>query len=182
MASARARLASGTAVFLLSAAPLTPALAQDLTLGDDSGYELGTIVLTAEEQIKQALGTSTITAADIEKQPVVNDVAEIIRKMPGVNLSGTSPSGQRGNQRQVDIRGMGPENVLILIDGKEPTDSQKSTTEASSDTRSAASQPFVWIATWLMPVFSRTALVCFTTHVMPVRCAISSRCTRPSWR
>ena len=118
MASARARLASGTAVFLLSAAPLTPALAQDLTLGDDSGYELGTIVLTAEEQIKQALGTSTITAADIEKQPVVNDVAEIIRKMPGVNLSGTSPSGQRGNQRQVDIRGMGPENVLILIDGK----------------------------------------------------------------
>ncbi|SDG07244.1 FepA family TonB-dependent siderophore receptor [Alloyangia pacifica] len=118
MASARARLASGTAVFLLSAAPLTPALAQDFTLGDDAGYELGTIVLTAEEQIKQALGTSTITAEDLEKQPVVNDVAEIIRKMPGVNLSGTSPSGQRGNQRQVDIRGMGPENVLILIDGK----------------------------------------------------------------
>ncbi len=118
MASARARLASGTAVFLLSAVPLTPALAQDFTLGDDAGYELGTIVLTAEEQIKQALGTSTITEEDLEKQPVVNDVAEIIRKMPGVNLSGTSPSGQRGNQRQVDIRGMGPENVLILIDGK----------------------------------------------------------------
>ena len=26
--------------------------------------------------------------------------------------------GQRGNQRQIDIRGMGPENTLILIDGK----------------------------------------------------------------
>ncbi|ANT62596.1 hypothetical protein AYJ57_19635 [Salipiger sp. CCB-MM3] len=118
MASARARLASGTAVFLLSAVPLTPVLAQDFTLGDEAEYELGTIVLTAEEQIKQALGTSTITEEDLQKQPVVNDVAEIIRKMPGVNLSGTSPSGQRGNQRQVDIRGMGPENVLILIDGK----------------------------------------------------------------
>ncbi|MFW2589853.1 FepA family TonB-dependent siderophore receptor [Sagittula sp. SSi028] len=82
------------------------------------GTDLGVLVLTAEEQIKQALGVSTITAEDLEKQPVVNDIAEAIRKMPGVNLSGTSPSGQRGNQRQVDIRGMGPENVLILIDGK----------------------------------------------------------------
>ncbi|WP_353474747.1 FepA family TonB-dependent siderophore receptor [Salipiger sp. H15] len=118
MASARARLASGTAVLILSAVPLTPALAQDTLIDDTDGYELGTIVLTAEEQIKQALGASTITSGDIARQPVVNDIAEIIRKMPGVNLSGTSPSGQRGNQRQVDIRGMGPENVLILVDGK----------------------------------------------------------------
>ena len=38
--------------------------------------------------------------------------------MPGVNLTGATASGQRGNQRQIDIRGMGPENTLILIDGK----------------------------------------------------------------
>ena len=38
--------------------------------------------------------------------------------MPGVNLTGNSTSGQRGNNRQIDIRGMGPENTLILIDGK----------------------------------------------------------------
>lgn len=37
--------------------------------------------------------------------------------MPGVNLTGNSTSGQRGNNRQLDIRGMGPENTLILIDG-----------------------------------------------------------------
>jgi ferric enterobactin receptor len=37
--------------------------------------------------------------------------------MPGVNLTGNSTSGQRGNNRQIDIRGMGPENTLILIDG-----------------------------------------------------------------
>lgn len=109
MASLRMRLASCTALALFSIA--TPALAQD-------DFELDTIILTAEEQIKQALGVSTITAEDIERQPVVNDVAQIIRQMPGVNLSGTSSSGQRGNQRQIDIRGMGPENVLILIDGK----------------------------------------------------------------
>ncbi len=41
--------------------------------------------------------------------------------MPGVNLTGNSTSGQRGNNRQIDIRGMGPENTLILIDGKPVT-------------------------------------------------------------
>ncbi len=60
---------------------------------------------------------SIITAEDIAKQPPVNDLSDIIRKMPGVNLTGNSASGSRGNNRQIDIRGMGPENTLILIDG-----------------------------------------------------------------
>lgn len=79
---------------------------------------LDVIVLSAEEQIKQALGVSTITAEDIAKQPVLNDLAAIIRRQPGVNLTGTTATGQRGNNRQIDLRGMGPENTLILIDGK----------------------------------------------------------------
>lgn len=79
---------------------------------------LDTIVLTAEEQVKQALGVSNITKEDLGKQPVVNDISEAIRKQPGVNLTGSTATGQRGNQRQIDIRGMGPENTLILIDGK----------------------------------------------------------------
>lgn len=128
MTPSRARLVSGTALVLTTLTPFAPALAQVNDLAADSElvepaaasgqYALGTIVLTAEEQIKQALGVSTITEEDIEERPVVNDLAEIIRKMPGVNLTGTSPSGQRGNQRQIDIRGMGPENVLILVDGR----------------------------------------------------------------
>lgn len=52
---------------------------------------------------------------------LARDVSEIIRTMPGVNLTGNSTSGQRGNNRQIDIRGMGPENTLILIDGKPVT-------------------------------------------------------------
>ncbi len=79
---------------------------------------LDEIVLTAEEQVKQALGVSQITADDLAKQPVVNDIADVVRKQPGVNLTGSTATGQRGNQRQIDIRGMGPENTLILIDGK----------------------------------------------------------------
>ncbi|HBZ3628925.1 TPA: TonB-dependent siderophore receptor, partial [Klebsiella quasipneumoniae] len=66
-------------------------------------------------------GVSTITADEIRKRPPARDVSEIIRTMPGVNLTGNSTSGQRGNNRQIDIRGMGPENTLILIDGKPVT-------------------------------------------------------------
>lgn len=73
---------------------------------------------TAEQELKQQPGVSIITAEDIKKEPPVNDLSDIIRKMPGVNLTGNSASGDRGNNRQIDIRGMGPENTLILIDGK----------------------------------------------------------------
>lgn len=77
-----------------------------------------TIVATAAEEAKQMPGVSIITAEDIQKRPPSNDLSQIIRTMPGVNLTGNSTSGQRGNNRQIDIRGMGPENTLILVDGK----------------------------------------------------------------
>lgn len=120
MATPFKRPATGTAICLLMSLPVFAgaALAQDTTATTDETVVLETLVLSAEEQAKQALGTSTVTAADLEKTPVVNDISEIVRKMPGVNLTGNTASGQRGNQRQIDIRGMGPENTLILIDGK----------------------------------------------------------------
>ncbi|ORM71507.1 outer membrane receptor protein [Pantoea rwandensis] len=75
------------------------------------------MIVTAEQGLKQQPGVSTITAEDIKKSPPVNDLSDIIRKMPGVNLTGNGASGSRGNNRQIDIRGMGPENTLIMIDG-----------------------------------------------------------------
>ena len=73
---------------------------------------------TAAQELKQAPGVSIITAEDIKKRPPANDLSDIIRREPGVNLTGNSSSGARGNNRQIDLRGMGPENTLILIDGK----------------------------------------------------------------
>ena len=105
-----------TAMGTLLAIEAGSAVAQDQVATDDTVLE--TIVISAEQQLKQAPGVSTITAEDIQKIPPTNDLAELIRKMPGVNLTGTTASGQRGNQRQIDLRGMGPENTLILIDGK----------------------------------------------------------------
>ncbi|MCJ9714394.1 TonB-dependent receptor plug domain-containing protein, partial [Bordetella hinzii] len=80
---------------------------------------------TAEEEVKESLGVSVITAEEIQRRPPVNDLADIIRREPGVNLTGNSASGARGNNRQIDIRGMGPENTLILVDGK-PVSSRNS--------------------------------------------------------
>ncbi|WP_353234797.1 FepA family TonB-dependent siderophore receptor [Diaphorobacter ruginosibacter] len=77
-----------------------------------------TVRATAEQELKQALGVSVITEEDLSKRPPANDLSELIRTMPGVNLTGNSASGQFGNSRQIDLRGMGPENTLILIDGK----------------------------------------------------------------
>lgn len=84
--------------------------------------KLDTIVVkAAKDELKQTAGLSVIGSETLSKQPVANDISEIVRKMPGVNLSGSSTSGQRGNQRQIDLRGMGPDNTLILIDGRPVT-------------------------------------------------------------
>ncbi|MBK0000444.1 TonB-dependent siderophore receptor [Erwinia sp. S38] len=88
-----------------------------LTIGEESSQGDNTLVVTAREQTLQAPGVSIIDSEAIKKHPIQRDVSELIRTMPGVNLTGNSSSGQRGNNRQIDIRGMGPENTLILIDG-----------------------------------------------------------------
>ncbi|EEQ10251.1 Ferric enterobactin receptor [Yersinia mollaretii ATCC 43969] len=100
-----------------TAAPQETDSATTTTAADNKATTGDTLVVTAQQQVRQALGASTITAEDIRKRPPANDLSEIIRTMPGVNLSGNSASGQRGNNRQIDIRGMGPENTLIMVDG-----------------------------------------------------------------
>ncbi|MBJ3815660.1 TonB-dependent siderophore receptor [Shimwellia pseudoproteus] len=92
------------------------------------------IVVTAKTQTLQAPGVSIIDSQAIKERPIQRDVSEIIRTMPGVNLTGNSNSGQRGNNRQIDIRGMGPENTLIMVDGM-PVTSRNSVRYGWSDER-----------------------------------------------
>lgn len=91
------------------------------TASEGGTLETVRVIGTAEEEARQALGSSVITSEDLERRPPVNDVSDIVRTMPGVNLTGNSATGQRGNNRQIEIRGMGPENTLILIDGRPAT-------------------------------------------------------------
>lgn len=80
-----------------------------------------TMVAIAARQTLQALAfqRSRLTKYANTRRHAISP--ELIRTQPGVNLTGNSTSGQRGNNRQIDIRGMGPENTLILIDGKPVT-------------------------------------------------------------
>ncbi|PWR17839.1 TonB-dependent siderophore receptor [Zavarzinia compransoris] len=111
-----------TAIYLSLALMPAVALGQQATPAEETAAEeLPTVVVTAEQELKQAPGVSVITEQDLKERPATNDLMDIIRTMPGVNLSGNSSSGQYGNNRQIDLRGMGPENTLILIDGKPVT-------------------------------------------------------------
>ena len=138
--SSRTVLRSGTALGLLVAlsGPIGHAAAQEGVVAQEQIEEGESVlpageaialdevlVLSADEQLKQAPGVSIITATDIDHRPPVNNLSDIIRRQPGVNLTGNSASGVRGNNRQIDIRGMGPENTLILVDGK-PVNSRNS--------------------------------------------------------
>lgn len=102
-------------VWVLASCLSAGASAAETTSGSDEDEIL--VQATAEQELKQQPGVSIITAEDIKKEPPVNDLSQIIRKMPGVNLTGNSATGNRGNNRQIDIRGMGPENTLIMVDG-----------------------------------------------------------------
>ncbi|WJI15045.1 TonB-dependent siderophore receptor [Pseudoxanthomonas winnipegensis] len=103
---------------LAALASSLPAHAQQAETDQDADTTLDTLHVTAEQIAKQALGTSIITREDIERRPPANDLSDLLRTMPGVNLTGNSASGAYGNNRQIDLRGMGPENTLILIDGR----------------------------------------------------------------
>ncbi|PIT44972.1 FepA family TonB-dependent siderophore receptor [Snodgrassella alvi] len=105
--------------FKLTLFPLI--FAASTTYAQDGTARLEDIYVTAEQQVKQSLGVSKLDSKDIERKAPVNDISELVRTMPGVNLTGNTASGQHGNKRQIDIRGMGPENTLILIDGRPVT-------------------------------------------------------------
>lgn len=58
---------------------------------DDDNDETLVVEATAEQVLKQQPGVSVITSEDIKKTPPVNDLSDIIRKMPGVNLTAIAP-------------------------------------------------------------------------------------------
>lgn len=127
---------------VLSRTPLAIALSLGALVVDSACAEapaatdLDTVHVTAEQVARQALGASVITVEDIERMPPANDLSEVIRRMPGVNLTGNTAAGAYGNFRQIDIRGMGPENTLILVDGR-PVSSRESVRMTRSGERNS---------------------------------------------
>ncbi|UMX65050.1 hypothetical protein MJ588_12015 [Klebsiella pneumoniae] len=80
-------------------------LAPQRLLLKKSGKDTETMIVRStagREREKQQPGVSIIAAEDIAKQPPVNDLSGIIRKMPGVNLTGNSASGKQSGQQPPD--------------------------------------------------------------------------------
>jgi ferric enterobactin receptor len=105
----------------------SPALAQEAELPEVRVFG------TAEETLKQQTGVSIISAEDLANRPPANDLSEILATQPGVSLSGASSVGAYGNQREIDLRGMGAENTMILIDGKPVQSRQGAITRRTGD-------------------------------------------------
>lgn len=89
--------------------------AQQNNLSENEVTQLQTIVVSAtgyEQKIAKAPATiSVITAEDIEKKSY-KDVTDALKNVPGVYIQ----SG--GSNKTINIRGMGSDYTLLLIDGK----------------------------------------------------------------
>lgn len=99
----------GTACIYLSASPIV--LAEDAT-------ELEEIVVTADRKartVDETLAPVTIiTRQDIEKYQA-NDIADVLRRVPGVNIKN---DGGAGKNTSVFLRGTNSNHVLVLVDGE----------------------------------------------------------------
>lgn len=98
----------------------SPVLAQSLE-GAAADIELDTIVVTAS-RTEQSLMDVTRSVAVVEQDAIdeknVNNVAELLRDIPGVSvLEGSTPG-----LRRISIRGEGQVRNTILIDGQEISD------------------------------------------------------------
>lgn len=105
-------LATGASTLALSAA------AQETFAPGDGPTELGEVVVTAsgfEQKIEQAPASiSVISGEEIRSQRAAS-IAELLANVPGVDVG--APVGKTGGMT-INIRGLGADYTLILIDGR----------------------------------------------------------------
>ena len=118
-------VSASTLALVLSA---TPAYAQDAQTSEEAPATEGTIIVTgsriarpnqtADSPIAVVSGAATTEQADITLDTYLNT-------LPQVNPAGTSTSNNPGNngQANIDLRGLGNNRNLILIDGRRPMSS-----------------------------------------------------------
>ncbi|CAM5772033.1 TonB-dependent receptor domain-containing protein [Bosea minatitlanensis] len=111
-------LKGGISLLALALAAALPeaAAAQQGQAASGADLDLDTITVTASSTqytVRDApASVSVIGEQEIQRRPV-NDVDEILREVPGVNM-GFGSDGKRG----ISIRGLGSGYTLILVDGK----------------------------------------------------------------
>lgn len=66
---------------------LSLALISAFTYAEEQLEEIQVSANSSAEQSQQGFNTSVVSAKEIAKQPVVNDIAELVRMQPGVNFT-----------------------------------------------------------------------------------------------
>lgn len=117
------RLALGTGSGLLTAMAMSPgAMAQD-----DSAERLEEITVTGS-RIKRADLDSASPVTVLQRDDIlatgVTDIGNIIQKMPSMSGSpiGTTTNNGGNGSVQIDLRGMGPDRTLTLVNGQRVVD------------------------------------------------------------
>lgn len=119
----RARLSAGVAPTVLGLAMLsTPAFAQQAADAADGG---DVIVVTGSRIARPNLDANSPISVVTGEQVVANaDVTldTFLNTLPGVNPAGTTTSNNPGNggQSNIDLRGLGSNRNLVLINGRRP--------------------------------------------------------------
>ena len=111
-----ARCATAMIVALL--APPLAAADTDMREGDDASEdakEIVTVVATrTERSVDDVAATVSVTLAEDMERQLARDIADLVRFEPGVAVGGT---GSRFGLTGFNIRGIGGNRVLTLIDG-----------------------------------------------------------------
>nr|WP_312445179.1 TonB-dependent receptor [Brevundimonas naejangsanensis] len=107
-----------TAAALMTVAGPAPALARDSGDGMDQAHKVADVVVTAsgfEQRITQAPASISVLPRQEIEEIRATSIAEILNNIEGVDTG--SGVGKSGGQT-INIRGMGPDYTLILIDGR----------------------------------------------------------------
>ena len=118
------RVISKAVLIALGSAAVAPAFAQEkLERIEITGSRIKKVDLTAPSPIL------TITSAELKaNQDITLDT--ILNTLPQINPAGTTTSNNPGNggQSNIDLRGLGANRNLVLIDGRRPMVSQSNQT------------------------------------------------------
>jgi iron complex outermembrane receptor protein len=123
------KLKSGAAPFVLSLAMISsPSFAQAAAADEASAGEGQTIIVTGSRIARPNLESTSPVAVVTGAQTTENaDITldTFLNTLPQVNPAGTTSSNNPGNngQANIDLRGLGNNRNLVLIDGRRPMSS-----------------------------------------------------------
>lgn len=116
------RITQWLSVFSLALLLTPAAMAAEPAMPDSGATELDTVVVTAtktERTLKETAGSVSVISAEDMQEQLVQDIADLVRYLPGVSVTNDPTRFGLGG---FSIRGIGGNRVLIEVDGVPASD------------------------------------------------------------